>query len=143
MGFPESTVLTAFWKVFGVAPPQTLYHTRKSDSPTPQSPRQAPVLSTDIDISPAAAPLDPFSFFTMQGFGGKGKKLRRSATSDSSRALISRSEPSSSIEIYTSYHDSLNSLIEIVHNVRLSLFEMLIMQLRLLFHRRTTRPHSK
>jgi len=101
-------------KVFGVAPPQTLYHTRKSNSPIPG---QVPVLSVDIDTSPALVPLDPFSFFTMQGFGNMGKlKLRRSTTSDSSRALISRSEPRNSIEIYNSYHDSLNSLIEIVHN---------------------------
>ena len=119
--FVLTSLLIAFWKVFGVAPPQTLYHTRKSDSPIPQSPRQVPVLSVDIDTSPALPPLDPFSFFTMQAFGNKGKKLRRSMTSDSARALISRSETSHSIEIYTSYHDSLNSLIEIVDNVRLVL----------------------
>lgn len=118
-----------FWKVFGVAPPQTLYHTRKTDSPPPQSPRQAPVIPVDVDASPAVVPLDPFSFFSMQGFGNKGKKLRRSATSDSARALISRSEHSGSIEIYTSYHDSLNSLIEIVHNVRLALFGIPVVQL--------------
>jgi hypothetical protein len=104
--------LTAFWKVFGVAPPQTLYHTRKADSPTPQSPVSVPALPVDID-TPAVVPLEPFSFF-MQGFG---KKFRRSTTPDSSRALISRSETINSIEIYNSYHDSLNSLVSIVDNV--------------------------
>ena len=112
-----------------MAPPQTLYHTRKSDSPIPG---QVPIISVDIDTSPAIVPLDPFSFFTMQGFGNMGKKLKRSATSDSSRALIPRSEAGSSIDIYNSYHDSLNSLIEIVDNVRLILFGTLIMQLTVL-----------
>jgi hypothetical protein len=101
------------------------------------------VLSVDSDTSPAMVPLEPFSFFTIQGFGNKNKKLKRSYTSDSSRALISKSEPSSSIEIYSSYHASLNSLIEIVHNVRLALLGMLIMQLTGSFHRRMTPPHSK
>ncbi|KAF9786747.1 hypothetical protein BJ322DRAFT_670560 [Thelephora terrestris] len=99
-------------KVFGVAPPQTLYHTRKADSPTPQSPVSVPALPVDID-TPAVVPLEPFSFFNMQGFG---KKFRRSTTPDSSRALISRSETINSIEIYNSYHDSLNSLVSIVDN---------------------------
>lgn len=103
-------------KVFGVAPPQTLYHTRKSDSPTPQSPGSAPVLSVDIDTSPALVPLEPFSFFNVSGFGYKSKIFRRSATPDSSRSLISRAENNSSIEVYNSYHESLNSLIEIVDN---------------------------
>lgn len=117
-GHTALTSLTALRKVFGVAPPQTLYHTRKSDSPTPQSPGSAPVLTADIDISPALVPLDPFSFFNVPGFGYKGRKFGRSTTPDSSRALISRTETNGSIEVYNSYHDSLNSLIEIVDNVR-------------------------
>lgn len=131
--------LTAFWKVFGVAPPQTLYHTRKSDSPTPQSPVPASALPVDIDTS-AVVPLEPFSFFNMQGFG---KKFRRSTTPDSSRALISRSETIGSIEVYNSYHDSLNSLVSIVDNVSLPPPGMLIMQLIAPSSRRTTRLRSK
>lgn len=57
--------------------------------------------------------MDPLSFFTMQSFG---KKFKRPGTSDSSAALISSSE-TSSIEIYHSYRESLNSLIEMVDNV--------------------------
>ncbi|KAF9654164.1 hypothetical protein BDM02DRAFT_241 [Thelephora ganbajun] len=101
-------------KVFGVAPPQTLYHTRKSDPPTPQSSGQAPILSVDINMPPTLAPLDPLSFFTMPGFGNKGKKSKRPSTADSSQALISRNESDSSIEVYNSYRESLNSLTEIV-----------------------------
>ena len=127
-GYPDP-----FPKVFGVAPPQTLYHTRKSDVSVPHSPGSAPVLSVDIDTSPALTPLDPFSFFTVQGFGHKGKKFQRSTTPDSSQALLSESEPSNSIEIYNSYHDSLNSLIEIVDNVSLPLSRILIAQLTKFF----------
>ena len=103
-----------FKKVFGVAPPQTLYHTRKPDSPIPQRRGSVPTLSVDIDTSPALTPTDPLSFFTMQGLG---KKFRRPGTGDSSQALLSNSTPGSSIEVYNSYHESLNSLIEMVENV--------------------------
>ena len=111
--FFVSPSLTLSRKVFGVAPPQTLYHTRKPDSPI----SQRPILSVDIDTSPALTPLDPFSFFTMQGLG---KKLRRPGTSDSSQALISRSGTSTPTEVYNNYRESLNSLIEMVDNVRLT-----------------------
>ena len=104
--------------MFGVAPPQTLYHTRKSDSPIPQSPGPVPILSVDVDSSPTLTPLEQLTFFAMQGFGSKGKKPKRPDTAESSRALLSRSEPSSSIEVYNSYRESLNSLTEIVDKVR-------------------------
>ena len=55
----------------------------------------------------------------MQGFGNKGKKSKRPGTADSTRALISKSEPSSSIEVYNSFRESLNSLTEIVDKVSL------------------------
>lgn len=97
-------------KVFGVAPPQTLYHTR------PSSPAPAQARSVDPEASPVLTPIESFPCFVIQGFGYKGKKSRRSATPDSFQALISRSDTSNSIEIYNSYHDSLNSLIEIVDN---------------------------
>ena len=100
--------------MFGVAPPQTLYHTR-----TPQSP--GPVLSVDANTPPVLTPLDSLSFFTMQGFVHKGKKLRRPGTAESSQGLISRDNPRSSIEVYDSYRESLNSLIEIVDKVSLPL----------------------
>lgn len=70
-------------------------------------------------MSPTLTPLEQLSFFTMQGFGYKGKKLKRPGTSDSARSLISKREPSSSIEVYNSYRESLNSLIEIVDKVSL------------------------
>lgn len=75
------------------------------------------MLSVEIDASPTLTPLEQLSFFTMQGFGYKGKKIRRPSTADSSQALISRSEASSSIEVYNSYRESLNSLSEIVDKV--------------------------
>ena len=70
----------------------------------------------DIDTSPALPHQDPLSIFTMQGFG---KKFRRPGTGDSSQALISKGGPGSSIEVYDSYRESLNSLIEMVDNVSL------------------------
>ena len=77
------------------------------------------MLSVDIQTPPLLTPLEQLSFFTMQGFGNKGKKSKRPSTPESSRALISRSEPSSSIEIYNSFRESLNSLSEIVDKVSL------------------------
>ena len=75
------------------------------------------MLSVEIDASPTLTPLEQLSFFAMQGFGYKGKKPKRPSTADSSQALISRSEASSSIEVYNSYRESLNSLSEIVDKV--------------------------
>ena len=75
------------------------------------------MLSVEIDASPALTPLEQLSFFAMQGFGYKGKKLKRPSTADSSQSLISRSEAGSSTEVYNSYRESLNSLSEIVDKV--------------------------
>ena len=63
--------------------------------------------------------LEPLSFFAIQGFGYKGKKLKRPSTADSSQALLSRSQTGSSVEVYNSYRESLNSLIELVDKVSL------------------------
>jgi len=68
-------------------------------------------------MSPTTISPDPFSFFTMQGFGNKGKKTKRPGTGESTQTLLPRSEASSSIEVYYSYHESLNSLSEIVDQV--------------------------
>lgn len=137
------SLLTIVRKVFGVAPPQTLYHTRKPDSPRPLSLGPASTSTLNIDAPPSIIPLDPLSFFIAQGFGQKGKKPRRSATPDSSRALISRTDTNNSIDIYTNYQASLNSLIEIVDNVRLLPLQIPTMKLTGFSSCRTIRSRSK
>ena len=68
----------------------------------------------DIDTTPALSPLDPLSFFTLQGLG---KRFKRHGPGESSQDLLLKSERSGSIEVYDSYRESLNSLIEMVDNV--------------------------
>ncbi|KAI0660543.1 hypothetical protein C8Q70DRAFT_913472 [Cubamyces menziesii] len=110
-------------KMFGVAPPQTLYHTRAPTSSSSSS------LSANANAkappSPRVSPRSPSSpafRFTPSGSGSGSKpkkKNGRPGTSDSSKPLMSDSaepgllDPTRS-SVYMHYRHSLNSLNDII-----------------------------
>ncbi|KAH7915715.1 hypothetical protein BJ138DRAFT_997166 [Hygrophoropsis aurantiaca] len=114
-------------KVFGTAPPQTLYHTR----PLPSIPDQFRSVSPARVVSPSHTPTSPLpdrnrnqSAYTKL----KGKRQDRPGTSESTKRLLSHSASISvsndygsgyqdvlaRSSVYINYHQSLNSLIDII-----------------------------
>ncbi|KAI0361109.1 hypothetical protein OH77DRAFT_1417314 [Trametes cingulata] len=107
-------------KMFGVAPPQTLYHTRaptSSSSSLSANPKAPP--------SPRSSPRSPSSpaFRFTQSASGSGskpkKKNARPGTSDSSKPLIGDNADSDLLDptrssVYMHYRHSLNSLNDII-----------------------------
>ncbi|KAI0375475.1 hypothetical protein BV20DRAFT_960642 [Pilatotrama ljubarskyi] len=105
-------------KMFGVAPPQTLYHTR-----APTSSSSSLSANSKAPPSPRASPRSPSSpafRFTQSGSGSKPKKKNaRPGTSDSSKPLIGDSADSDLLDparssVYMHYRHSLNSLNDII-----------------------------
>ncbi|KDQ63042.1 hypothetical protein JAAARDRAFT_29034 [Jaapia argillacea MUCL 33604] len=103
-------------KLFGVLPPQTLYHTRqKSVTFAPGSlPTSGPLSS-----SPGGFPSSPTKRNVNQSAyskaKAKGKKRHdRPATPESSRNLLSRESTDTISEVYMHYRHSLNSLNAII-----------------------------
>ncbi|OSD06150.1 hypothetical protein PYCCODRAFT_1361202 [Trametes coccinea BRFM310] len=105
-------------KMFGVAPPQTLYHTRApassssslSNAKSPPSPKASP-----------RSPSSPAFRFTQSGSGSKPKKKNggRPGTSDSSKPLMGDSPEPGMLDpmrssVYMHYRHSLNSLNDII-----------------------------
>ncbi|KAI0800800.1 hypothetical protein C8Q74DRAFT_1191832 [Fomes fomentarius] len=106
-------------KMFGVAPPQTLYHTR---APVASSPNIASVRqpSPSLKNSPRTPATPPFRF-TTAGPSSKAKgKSKRPGTSDSSQPLIDDGPRDSGLldisqsSVYIHYRHSLNSLNDII-----------------------------
>ncbi|TFK94968.1 hypothetical protein K466DRAFT_475073 [Polyporus arcularius HHB13444] len=106
-------------KMFGVAPPQTLYHTRAPVSSSPNISTNAwqPSPSTSR-APPTSPPLPPFRF-TTTGPSTKAKSKKRPGTGDSSTPLMDdhRSDGFLAVDqssVYMHYRHSLNSLKDII-----------------------------
>ncbi len=109
--------------MFGVAPPQTLYHTRAPVSSSPNISTNAwqPSPSTSR-APPTSPPLPPFRF-TTTGPSTKAKSKKRPGTGDSSTPLMDdhRSDGFLAVDqssVYMHYRHSLNSLKDIIDRVR-------------------------
>lgn len=123
--------------MFGVAPPQVLYHTRQAvSSPGSSTPSSAPPKSKHSPQSSGALLLQ--SAGTAAGrnpnqaaYKGKSKKGGRPGTADSSEPLIDPRAPTSDnwdggrnmltamSDMYLHYRHSLNSLNDIIDRVSL------------------------
>ncbi|GLB35722.1 hypothetical protein LshimejAT787_0300100 [Lyophyllum shimeji] len=111
-------------KVFGVAPPQTLYHTRRS--PSPSVPNAA--LASNKFVSGWTSPGESLAPVTglrnpNRSSYAKPKKSKdnRPGTSESNKALLPKGRSESPeppvrkrTSVYTHYHESLNSLNDII-----------------------------
>ncbi|KAI0081140.1 hypothetical protein K474DRAFT_1488264 [Panus rudis PR-1116 ss-1] len=102
-------------KMFGVAPPQTLYHTRQAGAAagSPSSQPLPPRLPT-----PPQSPISPRNL-NNSAYSKKGKKTQRPGTADSETPLISRHLDEGSFahalsDVYLHYRHSLNSLNDII-----------------------------
>ncbi|TFK41926.1 hypothetical protein BDQ12DRAFT_677387 [Crucibulum laeve] len=113
-------------KVFGIAPPQTLYHTRHSPSPSlgnKATHGPSADAGSSRDISPTSIQRNPNRSAYAKP---KSKKNERPGTSESSKALLPKRRDSSlhathvdgsnqrNSVIYTHYQHSLNSLNDIL-----------------------------
>ncbi|KAI0756535.1 hypothetical protein C8Q80DRAFT_1129175 [Daedaleopsis nitida] len=106
-------------KMFGVAPPQTLYHTR---APVASSPNIAVIRQPSPSIkNPPRSPATPPYRFTTTSAGPsyKAKSKKRPGTSDSSQPLIDDANDDGLLHvaqssIYLHYRHSLNSLNDII-----------------------------
>ncbi|KAF8167456.1 hypothetical protein B0H34DRAFT_681916 [Crassisporium funariophilum] len=117
-------------KVFGVAPPQTLYHTRHIPPPCiplPKSSAPSPVAANfmpAMDVSPLPAQRNPNQSSYVKP---KAKKTNRPGTSESNKQLLPKGPGSFGFDdrttdpvetrhslIYTHYQHSLNSLNDII-----------------------------
>ena len=109
--------------MFGVAPPQTLYHTRAPVSSSPN------ISSTNVwQSSPSASrafpkspPTPPFRF-TTTGPSTKAKSKKRPGTGDSSKPLMDDYPSNGFLDagqssVYMHYRHSLNSLNDIIDRV--------------------------
>ena len=103
--------------MFGVAPPQTLYHTRAPTAPSrPYSPAKSP--------TPRSPSTPPFRFTPSASSSSSAKskgKQKRPGTGDSSEPLIEGGgdkflAPYQSL-VYMHYRHSLNSLNDIIERV--------------------------
>ncbi|KAG6899576.1 hypothetical protein C0993_009047 [Termitomyces sp. T159_Od127] len=112
-------------KVFGVAPPQTLYHTRRS--PSPSVINAAAIIGQQNSISgwtsPGESQLPVIGLRNVNRTSYSKKKSHdRPGTSESDRTLLPRRRDSSkepdlrkrTSAVYTHYQDSLNSLNDII-----------------------------
>ncbi|KAI0652341.1 hypothetical protein C8Q79DRAFT_896641 [Trametes meyenii] len=103
-------------KMFGVAPPQTLYHTR---APPPSSSSLGANLTAPSPRLSPRSPSSPAFRFTASGPAPKKKKSSRPGTSDSSKPLMSDSPDNGLLDptrssVYMHYRHSLNSLNDII-----------------------------
>lgn len=103
-------------KVFGIAPPQTLYHTRHiSALPESSGAELAQPFSAPLDVTTPVA----YNF----KIDHRGKKTTRPGTAESSQQLIPKDSyghefyEEQTVEVYKSYRESLNSLNEIIDRV--------------------------
>ncbi|PIL31509.1 hypothetical protein GSI_06211 [Ganoderma sinense ZZ0214-1] len=102
-------------KMFGVAPPQTLYHTRAPTISTPN-------VLKELHRQPSPKPCPktptppPFRFTTTPIPAGKSKKTKRPGTSESAKPLIANDSflEAGSSSVYMHYRHSLNSLSDIL-----------------------------
>ena len=111
--------------MFGVAPPQTLYHTRHNASPSSAGQAGAISSGTAHNRTPPQSPITAAlrnlnqSAYTR----GRTKKSRRPGTADSSEPLIKPSDNEDPplghalSDIYLHYRHSLNSLNDIIDRV--------------------------
>ncbi|KAG6874410.1 hypothetical protein C0995_015146 [Termitomyces sp. Mi166 len=113
-------------KVFGVAPPQTLYHTRRSPSPSVTNP--AAIIGQQKSISgwtspgESQLPVIGLRNINRSSYNKKKCKDNRPGTSESDKALLPKRRDSSkepdlrkrTSAVYLHYQDSLNSLIDII-----------------------------
>ncbi|KDR85623.1 hypothetical protein GALMADRAFT_234605 [Galerina marginata CBS 339.88] len=117
-------------KVFGVAPPQTLYHTRHCPSPTSLPPAKSlpplPPVSPITPISPATTTQRITNFNRSAYIKPKTKKNGRPGTSESSKQLLPKGSEIPGFDertanadarhslMYNHYQHSLNSLNDII-----------------------------
>ncbi|RPD82124.1 hypothetical protein L226DRAFT_528326 [Lentinus tigrinus ALCF2SS1-7] len=108
-------------KMFGVAPPQTLYHTRApvSSSPNISSTNVWQPSPSPSRGSPKSPPAPPFRF-TTTGPSTKAKSKKRPGTGDSSKPLMDDHRSNDGFldvgrsSVYMHYRHSLNSLNDII-----------------------------
>ncbi|KJA28609.1 hypothetical protein HYPSUDRAFT_74363 [Hypholoma sublateritium FD-334 SS-4] len=105
-------------KVFGVAPPQTLYHTRRCQTPPPAQ-------AAEAEPTPPATPTAAIAASAMPAVrASKGKKSARPGTADSNTQLLPKPGARDSF-VYSHYQHSLNSLHDILdRDDRASLAEL-------------------
>ncbi|KAG6889146.1 hypothetical protein C0992_006295 [Termitomyces sp. T32_za158] len=112
-------------KVFGVAPPQILYHTRRSPSPSVSNPAiigQNKSISGWTSPGESQLPVIGLRNVNRSSYSKKKTKDDRPGTSESDRALLLRYRDSSNgpdlrkrtSAVYMHYQDSLNSLNDII-----------------------------
>ena len=121
-------------QVFGVAPPQTLYHTRQCPAPLLPSVKVV-ARGTELDDAPQAAQR---SLNINKSAYIKPKKHSRPGTAESSKQLLPKGPQSSGFDeraapsdtrhsvIYNHYQHSLNSLNVILDRVRTAAPSLLI-----------------
>lgn len=110
-------------QVFGVAPPQTLYHTRRSPSPVVNPiPNKVSGWTSPGESLPAVTGLHNPNRSSYTKPKKSKSKDHRPGTSESIQALLpkGRSGERRTSIIYTHYQDSLNSLNDIIDRVRYS-----------------------
>lgn len=112
--------------MFGVAPPQTLYHTRHT--PDNASSSQSPITFHSYKYTPASS-LSPTRNVSQAPYKGKSKKkdkAGRPGTSESSKPLVASpidEQPNTTFSmsnVYLHYQHSLNSLNDIIDRVSFS-----------------------
>lgn len=132
----EAFILTLRFQVFGVAPPQTLYHTRHAPSAsvqvgykTPRTRSAKPSPTRDSLSSPPLSPRNP----NQSSYKPKSKKNERPSTAESSKQLLPKGRGSNDYDdpspdssapraqrgslVYSHYQHSLNSLNDILDRV--------------------------
>ncbi|TCD70133.1 hypothetical protein EIP91_004862 [Steccherinum ochraceum] len=109
-------------KMFGVAPPQTLYHTRHTPSPSSSGVPSVTVSAAPRNRTPPQSPITAALRNLNQSsyIRGRAKKTHRPGTADSSEPLIKSADSGDSptshglSDIYLHYRHSLNSLNDII-----------------------------
>ena len=115
------SIPTTHTQMFGVAPPQTLYHTR---APVGSSPNISIIRqpSPSLKNTPRSPATPPFRF-TTTGPSSKAKTKKRPGTGDSSKPLMDDSLHDNGLldvsqsSVYMHYRHSLNSLNDIIDRV--------------------------
>jgi hypothetical protein len=107
--------------MFGVAPPQTLYHTRQASPPAGSGAGPARVGSPPLSPTRKASNPNQSAYAKLRP---KGKKARRPGTSESRTELLGGHDAQAleaPSEVYVYYRNSLNSLKDIIDRVCTSL----------------------
>ncbi|KAH7922853.1 hypothetical protein BV22DRAFT_1016479 [Leucogyrophana mollusca] len=118
-------------KVFGIPPPQTLYHTRPLPSVPVHSQPTSPTGNVSPPFYPSISPVLERNLNQSAYTKTKGKRYERPGTSESTRLLLPNT-PNTSVSVdygsgyqdvlarstvYMNYHQSLNSLTDIIDRV--------------------------